>query len=48
MARKRKDKKYWEEEAQKARRSAKTSQIKLKSYKEGFKEGLRVRKGDEF
>lgn len=36
----RKDKKYWEERSKKAERSAKTSQMKLKAYKEGFKDGL--------
>lgn len=37
---KKKTAKYWEDQAKRNARSAKTSQIKLKSYKEGFREGL--------
>ncbi|GAG84598.1 unnamed protein product [marine sediment metagenome] len=42
MPRKRKDKKYWEDEAKKARRSARTSREKSKAFKEGLKEGLDI------
>jgi len=42
MTRKRKDKKYYQELASKHARAAKTSQMKLKSYKEGFEDGLKA------
>lgn len=41
---KRKTKAYYKEQAARNARSAKTSQVKLKSFKEGFKEGLAVRR----
>ncbi len=44
---KRKTKKYYEEEAKKARRSAHTSREKHKAWKKGFKSGQRNRIGDE-
>ena len=41
---KRKDKNYYMKLASTNSRAAKTSQIKLKAYKEGFREGLNVRR----
>ncbi len=39
---KRKDKKYWEERARKAERSANTTRAKSKAFKEGINEGLKL------
>ena len=41
---KRKNKNYWIDRARRAERSKRTSQEKLKSYKEGIQEGLRLAK----
>jgi hypothetical protein len=41
---KRKTKKYWEERARKAERSARTSREKAKAYQEGIQEGIKIAK----
>ena len=41
---KRKDKNYYKDLASRNSRAARTSQMKLKAYKEGLKEGIQVAK----
>lgn len=41
---KRKDKNYYKKLASQHSRAARTSQIKLKSFKEGLKEGIQIAK----